>query len=80
MIVNPANIDHFVHVLGTDSAFSELGRAIAQEVNRWLPTPAARIRVREACGICGEQRGNGAGFLRVLRFPLPIIPLISASA
>jgi hypothetical protein len=79
MIVTSANIDQFVHVLGTDSAFSELGRAIAQEVNRWLSTPAARIRVRAACGVCGEQRGNGAGFLRVLRFPLPIIPPVSPS-
>jgi hypothetical protein len=24
------------------------------------------------CGICGGQSGAGAGFLRVLRFPLPI--------
>jgi hypothetical protein len=27
------------------------------------------------CKICGEQRGIVAGFLRVLLFPLPIIPL-----
>jgi hypothetical protein len=25
-----------------------------------------------SCGICGGQSGSGAGFLRVLRFPLPI--------
>jgi hypothetical protein len=25
-----------------------------------------------SCGICGGQSGAGAGFLRVLRFPLPI--------
>jgi hypothetical protein len=25
-----------------------------------------------SCGIYGEQRGIGAGFLRELRFPLPI--------
>jgi hypothetical protein len=49
----------------------------AQAVSRWLPTAAARVRVRAACGVCGGQRGNGAGFLRVLRFPLPIIPPIS---
>jgi hypothetical protein len=27
--------------------------------------------------VCGGQSGTGAGFLRVLRFPLPIIPPIS---
>jgi hypothetical protein len=46
-------------------------------VRRWLPTAAARVRVRAACGVCGRQSGTGAGFLRVLRFPLPIIPPIS---
>jgi hypothetical protein len=46
-------------------------------VRRWLPTAAARVRVRAACGICGGQSRTGAGFLRVLRFPLPIIPPIS---
>jgi hypothetical protein len=51
------------------------GRAIAQAVSRWLPTPAARV---QSCGICGGQSGAGAGCLRVLRFPLPIfIPPIS---
>jgi hypothetical protein len=43
-----------------------IGRAIAQEVSRWL-----RARVR-SCEICDGQSGTGAGFLRVLRFPLPI--------
>jgi hypothetical protein len=49
------------------------GRAIAQAVSRWLPTAAARVRARVwSSGICGGQSGAGAGFLRVLRFPLPI--------
>jgi hypothetical protein len=56
------------------------GRAVAQAVSRWLPTAAARVRVWVACGVCGGQRGTGAGFLRVLRFPLPIIPPISPSS
>jgi hypothetical protein len=43
-------------------------------VRRWLPTAAAPVRVRAACGVCDGQSGTGAGFLRVLRFPLPIIP------
>jgi hypothetical protein len=55
------------------------GRAMAQAVNRWLPTAAARGRSRVwSSGICGGQSGAGAGFLRVLRFPLPFfIPPIA---
>jgi hypothetical protein len=55
------------------------GRTIAQAVSRGLPTAAARVRARvKSCGICGGQRGTGAGFLRVLKFPLPIrIPPIA---
>jgi hypothetical protein len=51
------------------------GRAVAQAVSRWLPTASARVRSRVwSSGICGGQSGAGAGFLRVLRFPLPIAP------
>jgi hypothetical protein len=57
-----------------------VGRDVAQAVSRWLPTAAARVRVRAACGFCGGQSGTGAGFLRVLRFLLPIIPPISPSS
>jgi hypothetical protein len=46
------------------------GRAVAQAV-----------RVRVAYGFCCGQSGIGAGFLRVLRFALPIvIPPISPSS
>jgi hypothetical protein len=55
-------------------------RALAQAVSRWLPTVAARVHIRAACGVHGGQSGIGAGFLRVLRFPLPIIPPISPSS
>jgi hypothetical protein len=49
-------------------------RAIAQAVSRRLPTAAARVRAQvRSCGICGGQSGTEAGFLRVLRFPLPIL-------
>jgi hypothetical protein len=56
------------------------GRAIAKAVSRQLPTVAARVRVQAARGVCGGQSGTGAGFLRVLQFPLPIIPPISPSS
>jgi hypothetical protein len=43
-------------------------------VSRWLPIAAARVQSRVwSSGICGGQSGAGAGFLRVLRFPLSII-------
>jgi hypothetical protein len=56
-----------------------LCRTIAQAVRRRLPTAAAWVRARVwSCGICGGQSGAGAGFLRVLRSPLPIfIPPIA---
>jgi hypothetical protein len=51
-----------------------IGRAIAQAVSRRLPTAAVRVRAQvRSCGICGGQSGTGAGFLRVFRFPLPIL-------
>jgi hypothetical protein len=56
------------------------GRAVTQAVSSWISTAAARVRVRAACGVCGGQSGTGAGFLIVLRFPLPIIPPISPSS
>jgi hypothetical protein len=50
------------------------GSAITQEVSRRLPTAAARVRSQfRSCGIFGEQSGTGTGFLRVLRFTLPIL-------
>jgi hypothetical protein len=50
-----------------------VGRAIAQAVSCWFSTAAARVRFRVwSSGIYGGQIGAGAGFLRVLRFPMPI--------
>jgi hypothetical protein len=48
--------------------------AIAQAVSRRVAMAAARVRSQvRSCRICGGQSGSGAGFLRVLRFPLPIL-------
>jgi hypothetical protein len=61
------------------SKISNDDRAIAQAVSRWFSTPAARVRSRVwSSWICGGHSGAGAGFLQVLRFPLPIfIPPIA---
>jgi hypothetical protein len=54
------------------------GCTVAQAVSRWLPTAAARVRARVRLS---GQSGAGAGFLRVLWFPLPIfIPPNSPSS
>jgi hypothetical protein len=48
--------------------------AIAKVISRRIPTAAARVRSSvRSCGICGKQSGTGAGFLPVIRFPLPIL-------
>jgi hypothetical protein len=65
----------------TDNIKGDSSRAIAQAVSRWLPTAAARVQARVwSSGICGGQSGAGAGFLRVLQFPLPIISPNSPSS
>jgi hypothetical protein len=55
------------------------GRALVKAVSRLLHTVAARVRTQvSSCGICGAQSDTGAGFLRVLPFPLLIrIPPIA---
>jgi hypothetical protein len=58
----------------TFSATELLSRAIDQAVSRRFSTAAARVQAPiRSCGICGEQSDTGTGFLRVLRFPLPIL-------
>jgi hypothetical protein len=66
-----------MRVAEDDSNVIKIRPCRSSAVRRWLPTAAARVRVLAACGVCGGQRGTGAGFLRVLRFSLPIIPPIS---
>jgi hypothetical protein len=42
-------------------------RDIAQEVNRRLPTAAARVQTQiSSCEICDGQSGTGTGFRRIL--------------
>jgi hypothetical protein len=55
------------------------GPAIAQAVSPHLTTAAARVRAQvRLCVICCGRSSTGAGFLLVLRFPLPIcIPPIA---
>jgi hypothetical protein len=51
-----------------------LGCAVAQVVIRRLLTAVARVRARvKSCRMCGGESGTGAGFLRVLCFPLSLI-------
>jgi hypothetical protein len=45
------------------------GRAVAEAVSRWIPTAAAPFRAR--VWKVGFVVDKVAGFLRVLRFPLP---------
>jgi hypothetical protein len=48
--------------------------AIAQSVSHRIPTAEVWVRTRvKSCGISGGHSGAGAGFLRVHRFPLPLI-------
>jgi hypothetical protein len=62
------NDNYTVHIKN----FLSYGRAIAQAVSRWLPTATVRgLRPCRHVEFCGRQSGAGAGFLRVLRFPLP---------
>jgi hypothetical protein len=64
-------------ILQFDSEQSELLTprhcATAQAVSRSLSSATARVLSQvSTCGICGGQSGTEEGFLRVLRFPLPI--------
>jgi hypothetical protein len=62
-----------------------IGHAMPEVVSHRLPTAAAQVQAWiRACGICGGQSGNEAGFLQVLQSALriripPIAPQSSSS-
>jgi hypothetical protein len=45
------------------------GRAVAQAVIRWLPTTAARVRLRAACGFMVDKAALGQVFSEYFGFP-----------
>jgi hypothetical protein len=78
---NRGTVRHDDFYPGLVSVINGSGRAKAEAVSRWLPIAAARVQSRVwSSGICGGQSGAGAGLLRVLRFPLPLIPTNSPSS
>jgi hypothetical protein len=76
-VLNHMGPSHWIQAIAAADPIAILliaDRAIAQAVSRRVPTAAARVRAKvRSCGICGGQSGTGAGFLRVLRFPLSIL-------
>jgi hypothetical protein len=64
----------FVYITKKWTLFPWRSHVIVQAVSRQFPAVAAWVRNQaRSCGICGEQNGTGVGFLRVLRFILPIL-------
>jgi NAD(P)H-hydrate repair Nnr-like enzyme with NAD(P)H-hydrate epimerase domain len=55
----------------------QAGRAVAQRIDAGFPPWRPGFAYGQHVGFVVGQGGTGAGFLRVLLFPLPIIPPIS---
>jgi hypothetical protein len=73
-LLGPLERANLIHSLKAPSnGNNKVDLAVAQAVSRWLPAVDARVRVRAACMVYGEQSGTGAVFLRVLRFSLSFI-------
>jgi hypothetical protein len=63
------NVSDFLPFLATPEA-QFVGRAIAQAVSQWLPTMAARVRVRVwSSGICGGKVALEQVFFEYFDFP-----------
>jgi hypothetical protein len=66
-------ISHNHHLYNEAKETCPIGRAIAQVVSRRLPTAAAWVQTWVGMwDFVMDKSGDGAGFLRELRFPLPI--------
>lgn len=51
---------------------------MGQELSRYLAIPAVQVGARvRTCELCDRKSGTEGGFLRVLRFPLPLNPQIA---
>jgi hypothetical protein len=58
----------------THFVFPQSELHIQTALSALVSTAAARIQSQvRSCGVCGGQSDTGAGFLRVLRFPLAVI-------
>jgi hypothetical protein len=58
----------------------DVGCVVAKAASRRLPTAMDRVRATvKSCGIYDGQSGTGAGFLRLLRIPLPLIQCTNCS-
>jgi hypothetical protein len=61
--------------IGRTHSNAQVNGAVAQAVSRWFSNTAVLLLTRVRLhGICGGQNRITAGFLRVLSFPLPIVP------
>jgi hypothetical protein len=47
--------------------------SVRKALGLWIPKLWSRSDARSGRGVCGGQNGTGAGFLKVLQFPLPTI-------
>jgi hypothetical protein len=69
----PVTVEHIILLNPVALCRSDLGvsacRAVAQAVSRWLPTAAARIRVRAACGFVLDKAALGQVFSEYFGFP-----------